>query len=457
MTYISESIQRENYNSSLSNIYLSGDNIDQDCLSVFKIQDDSENQEIFYEDYSEYFQNEDFSALSDAYENLSVEDKNKVLELLNDSVVFEDGNYYLRTSYGSIIVSETQIENSFPSDKTFSNCEKNVAAFFSGMNDIIEQAVSTKTSSSLINKIANEGISSINSDNLVQLLFLVTTGNKLSDIEDKYILSESYQFDINKKIDETSQGSLDDCWLIATLTSLSFSKNGEKLLNNAVKIDQNGDFSINFKGVDTSVKVTKEEMFDEKNNGKYAKGDDDVILFEIAYRKIMNKIRSGQTEAPDFIKQAAIEGETSISGGIMKDAVYLLTGDISKHQYNCEHLAYKDDFLSSILRKIPGLTYLFKSNMDYVYDLLEKNPENYCATISFWNGDDDLVPSSPIVAKDINGENVVLTNSSHSWSIKEVQGNNVVLVNPWDTSVEVTFEKDEISKYVSGIAYYELN
>lgn len=50
-----------------------------------------------------------------------------------------------------------------------------------------------------------------------------------------------------------------------------------------------------------------------------------------------------------------------------------------------------------------------------------------------------------------------MTNSSHSWSIKEVQGNNVVLVNPWDTSAEVTFEKDEISKYVSGIAYYELN
>ena len=45
----------------------------------------------------------------------------------------------------------------------------------------------------------------------------------------------------------------------------------------------------------------------------------------------------------------------------------------------------------------------------------------------------------------------------HAWSIKSVDGDNVVIVNPWDSSVEITVSKEELLKYATGIEYYEFN
>ena len=68
-----------------------------------------------------------------------------------------------------------------------------------------------------------------------------------------------------------------------------------------------------------------------------------------------------------------------------------------------------------------------------------------------------IIEGKPVTVKDVNGKSVTLSNGNggHMWSIKSVKGDKVTIVNPWDSSKEITVSKDEIAKYVTGIETYK--
>ena len=260
------------------------------------------------------------------------------------------------------------------------------------------------------------------------------------------------EFNIDKKIDNSKQGNTGDCWLLAGLNSLSYSENGRKMLEEAITIKSDC-FEVTFKGVNTTVTITPQEMREAKNSGKYSSGDDDVLLMELACEKVMDDVKLGRISSPEFLTKDAKDGETSITAGSFNDLIYLLTGEEASYQYNCYHPDY-DDFAAGVQRIFPWLTKLLGNSMENVYDKIEKNPENIVAFISFCGEEGS---KENIVIKDVDGNDVVLTHgdSGHAWSIKAVDGNNVILVNPWNSSKEIVISKSEIKKYATGINYYE--
>ena len=46
--------------------------------------------------------------------------------------------------------------------------------------------------------------------------------------------------------------------------------------------------------------------------------------------------------------------------------------------------------------------------------------------------------------------------SGHLWSVKSVSGNNITLINPWDSNQEIVTTKDELARQNIQFTYQEL-
>ena len=264
--------------------------------------------------------------------------------------------------------------------------------------------------------------------------------------------------DIDENIDNSKQGKRGDCWLLSGLNSLSYSENGQKIIEDSISVNEDGSYNVEFKGLNSNINITTEELEKARKEGSYSTGDDDVLLMELAFEKALQLVEDGEIDAPDWLIEETKNGETSIDGGTLEVVIFMLTGEEAEYQYNCYHPDYDGSINAEIQRLLPGLAGLFNNSMESVFDKIEKNPEGYCAIIGF-RGQKGTADDEAITIKDINGNDVVLTHGDggHAWSIKSVDGDNVVIVNPWDSSVEITVSKEELLKYATGIEYYEFN
>ena len=241
---------------------------------------------------------------------------------------------------------------------------------------------------------------------------------------------------VDMAIGYSEQGEKGDCWLLSTLNSLSSTEAGQKIIKDAITKNSDGSYTIEFKGVNTKITITKEELEAAKQSGKYATGDDDVTLFELGFESIIDKIQKGEISIPGNHSGLSIkQGDTTaaLSGGNLEDAIFLLTGNDVKSEFKSfgESTAEFDKILST----------------------LKDNPDKYAAIIGFSGGD------SGFTLKDING-NVVCSleaGTAHAFSIKSVDEDGVTIVNPWDSSKEYKISLADARKFATGIQYYALD
>ncbi len=203
----------------------------------------------------------------------------------------------------------------------------------------------------------------------------------------------------NGKIDQSfKQGQTGDCWLLAGIKSLSMTPEGKKILDNAVKVDQNGNAVVTLKGVGKKYTVTARDL---KCSNELSTGDTDVRALEIAMDR--------------YFRETVPDGSADIDGNTVGKALKLL-GDPNKTQE-----------LAGARGVYAGVNYLYQSGM--------KNK----AAVTGMSGN---INPNDIVAHNEKGEKVKMYNA-HAYSIKSVSANSITLINPHDTSHTITMSMEQ--------------
>ena len=142
-------------------------------------------------------------------------------------------------------------------------------------------------------------------------------------------------FQVSTKNLKLAQGEIGDCFVLATLYSLSRTSQGQKLIEDMVKVDDNGNHIVTFKN-QKPITITLEELDSERKTDKkdWACGDMGIKAIERAYAKLIKT-------NPLMHNSVQID-----KGGRIADALELTTGK------NCDMYEIKEMKIDYLLTDI---------------------------------------------------------------------------------------------------------
>ena len=214
----------------------------------------------------------------------------------------------------------------------------------------------------------------------------------------------------NAKLDgDFSQGNVGDCWFLASIAAVKRSPKGQKILDNTIKDNGDGTYTVKFKGADKKYTVTALEIMSKED---YADGDLDARILEIAANKHY------------------LEG---IYGGNPANALELLLGT--------------GDRWINLLRN-----YSPKPNKEKIAELL-KNP-NIVLTASI-NPLSKLfgIVMNSVDDKEKYKEDIAI---AHAYAIKAIDDKNIYLINPWYTDKTIKIPLNVFDDYWASVHYTEI-
>ncbi len=235
------------------------------------------------------------------------------------------------------------------------------------------------------------------------------------------------------QITGTYQRGTGDCWLLAGVNAISYTEKGRQLIHDALDYKENGDTVVHLKGAGDYV-VTKEELEAVKNKQRrgskeYSVGDDDMLIMEIAIEKVMDDIATKRVKlssnAPaEYENQQELLADlntykNSITGGQITELMYLLTGK------QTEYLRDKNSMENAL------------------NDSMQKDVALGAAMM-----DDKAV-------RDVNGNTVQLY-GRHAYSVKNVTGDTVTVINPWNSAEEIVLSRETFMSAFDNISKCDL-
>ena len=259
-----------------------------------------------------------------------------------------------------------------------------------------------------------------------------------------------YSETIDGKIDATEQGDTGDCWVLSGINSLSYTKEGQEIIKDALEY-RDGYTIVHFATGDYAIK--DDEVALTKADGQYSDGDDDMIILELAVEKYLDEVANGDIESrgPNLStrenRKATIDYQSSMEGGFETELWYLLTGQMgdinSSKEKKQEAFEQFEESQKNGQENIVLTAAIFFEN-------LERNIDNGLVKL------DKDAKVWHYILTDINGKEVAL-GASHAYAIKSIDGDNVTFTNPWDSGEEVTISKEDALNLFGEICVLNLS
>ena len=231
------------------------------------------------------------------------------------------------------------------------------------------------------------------------------------------------------EIGDTNQVGTGNCWLLSGINALNTTQEGKKLIRES--LDYKSDHTVVHTACGDYV-VTDDEITRTKGSLQYSGGDDDMIIFELALEKMIDDCINGTIElsddAPPVLNWLMSEEETrpghsSTTGGWSRAAMYLITGKMGESYRTAKEMEEQ-------LEK-------FKNN----------NKKDFAVAI-------DTDKSSIVL--NANGIPTPIV-GNHAYSVKDYDGVNVTVINPWDSGHEIVLPKEEFFKAFQGMDVCDLS
>ena len=311
---------------------------------------------------------------------------------------------------------------------------------------------------------------------------------------------------VNGRIDSFEQGSKGDCFLLAALISISNNKKAAEILKKNIKKNSDGSVTVTFPGIKIynqnnrnglkipeSYTITPEAFAKAREKGKHSTGDDDVLVYELAFAKFRKFVisHSDETNIVNTLLPSSgtyvgsADMKHPLEGGCGSDAIFLLTGYNSKCNIIRDNAGnyFPENPRTRTISRDTQEEPLLQANTDEEQTLPEEDD------VETQESETNLNPFRPIgqafrvlhnlfdrhvkfnylmdkpmskedlieTINNFNPKNCMITvvveypEGYHELSLKSVNDFEVVLINPWNSDEEVHLSKLEFFKKVVAI------
>ena len=234
---------------------------------------------------------------------------------------------------------------------------------------------------------------------------------------------------VNGYIDEDiAQGIVSDCWLITPVENLSYTPKGSQIIHDAISINDDGNIDVYFKGPNLTYTVTLDEI--KKGNQEYSmysRGDDDMLVLEIAAAKF---------------RQDLFDGKIPVDGSLPSYLYY--TNTTNSHVLDIGETRQAYWMLAGITDSIEART---EDEISNVLNLYKSNPENSLLNVEL---------NDTAKVKDVNGKSCFIY-GSHGYGVKDMTEETITLASATHTDRDIVLSLKEFSKLpISCLIYCEL-
>lgn len=226
-------------------------------------------------------------------------------------------------------------------------------------------------------------------------------------------------------INDTKQGKTADCWLLATINSLNGSKIGKEFFKNLFEYKENetivhlhvGDYTI-----------TNEEL--ETGRKRNSKGDDDVLLIELAVEKALADYNDGKVILPQAVITDELGGKgtsSTLNMGSQDAAIYILTGN------SAEYLKINK----------------YENKIDEYFKLFQTNKKENMSLTASIEGDSTSYTN-------LDNEKYFLK-GHHAYCIKEIKDDYIIITNPDNSSYEIKMDIESFKDIFSSVTVADIS